>query len=433
MAIETLEEAIEQINSLTTQLSTLGVTVGSLAADQSNLEKSVTSLISNNTAVIIREIQSQLAMLQKSYGSIANTYYNLFYNPIPMDVTLHIYDDETGELKTVTVANRAKAATANLTYYGSPEGNVEAPLGAVLLNTSDNTLWYKTTSSGNTGWIEALSTTSDIIYQMDALANRHDGSLLTELNASNITSGVLKASRGGTGVEEIVRKELIDPETELYSVIKEGIVKVVVDDDGKQYLVVAEPSIDFMSSSALAGMIYYVPRETAPVGSLTCNGAYYSSELYSDLYDALTLKVNGERITCPFGEEYRTSPTTGKTVLYFAVPNLAGLIIRGWCNTGDTYETEGDRTIGHIQKDGVPNITAEWSQEVTGAEANFKGAVEIATDEGKMIQVDGHTSAPAGSYDYLIKFNAAKCSSVYTDNLPEVRVRNMALLPVIKY
>lgn len=430
MSITSLEDAEQYINNLTNAVNELKNTVSTMSTDKVSLEQQVASLIENNTSVIIREIQSQLAMLQKCYGSIANTYYNMFYNPVPMDISLQLYD-ENGEYKTITVPNRAKMSTANLTYYGSPEGQVEASLGALCLDTQNLILYYKTTTSGTDGWVVILSA-----HNWEAGYNYvepgGDGSTLRDLNVSNVATGVLRAEYGGTGVKQIERKEQIDADN--YTTIVKGIVKVVVDEvTGRQQLVIAEPGVDYMASSTLAGSVMYVPRETAIAGTLTCNGAYYNSEVYTDLYDALTLLPNGTRIKCPFGEEYRANPTTGKTTLYFAVPNLLGLVIRGWGNSGETYETEPDRTIGHVQKDGIPNIWAEWSQEVTGAEANFKGAVEIATEDGKYLQVDGHTSAPAGSYDYLIKFNAATISDCYVDNLPEVRVRNMALLPVIKY
>ena len=43
---------------------------------------------SDNISVRLDQIQAQLAKLQESYGDIARTYYNIFYNPEPMDITL---------------------------------------------------------------------------------------------------------------------------------------------------------------------------------------------------------------------------------------------------------------------------------------------------------------------------------------------------------
>ena len=71
--------------------------------------------------------------------------------------------------------------------------------------------------------------------------------------------------------------------------------------------------------------------------------------------------------------------------------------------------------------------------EITGGEDNFSGSVSIALDEdGNYKQVDGKSSAPSGSYDYLIDFDASASSEKYTD-VDEIRVKNIALIPAIKY
>ena len=76
----------------------------------------------------LKQIQSQLAALETSYANMTRTYYNMFYNNTPMDITLQIYDED-GALKTITVPNRAKASTSTLTYAGSPLGVLQAALG----------------------------------------------------------------------------------------------------------------------------------------------------------------------------------------------------------------------------------------------------------------------------------------------------------------
>ena len=56
---------------------------------------------------------------------------------------------------------------------------------------------------------------------------------------------------------------------------------------------------------------------------------------------------------------------------------------------------------------------------------------------GNYKQVDGKSSAPSGSYDYLIQMNPQDyneaCAAIYQDDLEEVRVKNIAMVPAIKF
>ena len=80
--------------------------------------------MADDTIKRLEQIQSQLASLQESYGDIARTYYNIFYNPTPMDVTLTLYDN-SGELVEITVPNRAKDASDKIyKSEGTPNGSL---------------------------------------------------------------------------------------------------------------------------------------------------------------------------------------------------------------------------------------------------------------------------------------------------------------------
>ena len=364
----------------------------------------------------LKQIQSQLALLETSYANMTRTYYNMFYNNTPMDITLEIYNED-GALQKITVPNVAKATAISLTYNGSPEGVLEASLGAVVLDKVNKELWYKAEQNGTSGWYKLYST-KNLEDGIDFLTPNGSGELLTDLNANNITFGVLKVENGGTGVSSL-----------------DGIVKAVPEKeiDGvtvPAHFEAAEAGLDFLDTSNLAGMIVYFPIDQVPAGYLVCNGDMYNAKTYSVLYDYMS---KGGTIPCPYGEEDRNGVT------YFATPNLTGPFVRGWTGAYElpagqiNYDTE-ERTVGSIQNDGIPNIKGNWSMEITGAEQNFDGSVFIELDaDGKYRQVDGKTTAPSGSYDYLVGFDASKSSDKYVDGLDEVRVKNIALVPAIKY
>lgn len=353
----------------------------------------------------LKQIQTQLAVLETSYANMTRTYYDMFYNNTPMDITLQIYD-ESGVLKTITVPNRAKSSTSTLTYPGSPEGVLDASLGALVINTVDNSLWYKTSQNGSDGWIKLANENA---LSDEYLKKNGNGELLTNLNASHIEGGTLEVAFGGTGVSD----------TNLSGILK--MVPQSLNSDGvvsKAHIEIAESGTDYLDTATLAGMIVFFPVGHVQAGYLICNGDMYNKKTYANLYNYLT---NDGAMECPYGE----------TDDEFAVPLIDNVFIRGITNTSD-------REIGSLQEDGVPNFYGTFSMEITGGEKNFTGAIQVVRDEdGNYKQVDGKSSAPAGSYDYLIELNPQKynetCQRIYQDNLDEVRVKNIALVPAIKY
>lgn len=357
------------------------------------------------TANLLKQIQAQLAVLETSYANMTRTYYDMFYNSTPMDITLQIYDED-GALKTITVPNRAKSSTTTQTYAGSPAGVLEGTLGALVINTVDNTLWYKTIQNGTDGWYQLANYNA---LSDEYLKRNGNGELLTNLNATSIDNGRLEVAFGGTGSDDVTLS---------------GILKMIpqsTDSSGnvtKAHIEIAESGVDYLDTATLAGMVVFFPVEHVQAGYLVCNGDMYSKTTYSALYKYLT---NDGAVACPYGE------TDDK----FAVPTMDNLFIR--CTTD--FE---NREVGSEQEDGIPNYKGTLSMEITGGEANFTGAIKIVLDsDGNYKQVDGKSSAPSGSYDYLIELNPQEyndiCARVYKDDLEEVRVKNIALVPAIKY
>ena len=405
---------------------------------------------SDNISVRLDQIQAQLAKLQESYGDIARTYYNIFYNPEPMDITLSLYDNN-GELVEITVPNRAKDSSDKIyKSSGTPNGSIAAPLGALCFDEVNYKLYFKTMVNGSTteGWVEVLSVSNFTANKDYIPFVGGDGSNLSGINVNKVGSGILPVKFGGTGTDEL-------------SGILKG-VPPVKDDVGEVlvpgYVTTAIPGIDYTSLTTFTGIICFAPITFAPEGFLICDGAAYRTDYYYDLYELMTRRyaATGEVYYDKFplrdGDESLTvEQCTDETksffyrdwdpeyeeanVTYFRVPNLMGYFPRFWSPVStNTVDSEPERTILSVQMDKIPNVIGNWVQEITGIpEQYFNGAIAIVKQDGKPIQIDGKTSAPGGYYDYLINFDASRCSSVYNNDATEVLVKNVALLPIIKY
>lgn len=97
------------------------------------------------------QIATLLAQLQTNYSNIANSYYDIFYNTVPMDVNLQLYDDQ-GNLQKYLIPNRAKDFRYMRNGQGSPEGAVSAPIGTVYQDTLNGDLYIKQIGDSFVGW-----------------------------------------------------------------------------------------------------------------------------------------------------------------------------------------------------------------------------------------------------------------------------------------
>ena len=195
----------------------------------------------------LKQIQSQLAALETSYANMTRTYYNMFYNNTPMDITLQIYDED-GALKTITVPNRAKASTSTLTYAGSPLGVLQAALGTLVIDTTTGELLYESLANDVDGWVRLANHNA---LSDEYLKKNGNGELLTNLNADSVTQGQLEVAIGGTGVSGTK------------AINMSGMLKMVpqtTDTSGvvnNAHLEIAEVGVDYLDSATLAGMIVF--------------------------------------------------------------------------------------------------------------------------------------------------------------------------------
>lgn len=195
--------------------------------------------------VELTDVVEAISRLQLNYTSLVKQFYDIFFNPTPMYVTLTFRDKE-GEEVEVTIPNRAKdqkyvtngegSPIANLiasdkgTLYqdvtngevyikygsnadewtllisknelnsiirqvqGSPEGSEVAPLGVLCVDTQNGWLYMKRTSTGNTGWVRIDSYATSKITEVFTF-NKETNSIL--LNGTCENKAVLSIYEDG--------------------------------------------------------------------------------------------------------------------------------------------------------------------------------------------------------------------------------------------
>lgn len=113
-------------------------------------------MVDKITVPTFAQIEEMLTKLATNYSNLAITYYDVFYNPTPMDVTLQMFDD-SGVPHDYTIPNRAKDKANILSGEGSPQGNVEATKGAIYQDLLNGSLYIKLTQEGTIGWTEFVT------------------------------------------------------------------------------------------------------------------------------------------------------------------------------------------------------------------------------------------------------------------------------------
>lgn len=111
--------------------------------------------------ITLTELIDMLSELFTNMNNLDKTYYDMFYNPNPLDITLERYDED-GVLQKVVLPNRAKDKDAIITGSGDPEGVIPASIGKLYIDTVNSYLYYKTqgtaTAPTATGWMLIFTT-----------------------------------------------------------------------------------------------------------------------------------------------------------------------------------------------------------------------------------------------------------------------------------
>ena len=365
----------------------------------------------------MEEVAYLLNILFTNMNNLDRVYYDMFINPEPMDITLERYDD-TGTLTTVVLPNRAKDRVPAYSGSGNPNGNQVATVGALYIDISSKSLYYKGTGSDAYGWILAWSS-ANLVEGTDFLSPSGDGSQLTNLNAGSITGGTLAVARGGTGANSIT-----------------GLVK----GNGAEPFTAAADGIDYLGPASFTGLIAFFPVASVPAGWLYCDGAAYSRTTYKNLFDVIG-----------------TTYGTGDNVTTFNIPDLRGYFIRGW-DSVRTFNMEEAGNVGNHSHTlsgetgaGTPHSHTRGTMEITGdiynSTVNNVGSASGAFTREAYLS---GTYESAGGVGNHFNFAASRSwtgstsvESTHTHSLEGViaestgsgenTVRNMALVPVIKY
>ena len=181
------------------------------------------------------QIARILSQLSTNYTNLFVDYYNIFYNPTPLDVNLKYYT-QTGDLKTVTIPNRAKDRSYILNGNGSPEGRVSGKAGVIYQDLTNGELYIKQVSSPEmNGWEKAI-TTSDLANTITKGAGNPEGVVVRErgsLYVDTISSSlyIKTTTTGNNGWLLVSANTTILAKTDLSNLTSEGetVVKTLAD------------------------------------------------------------------------------------------------------------------------------------------------------------------------------------------------------------
>ena len=356
-----------------------------------------------NNIRTLEDLTNVVSQLYFNLNNIERLYYDMFINPIPMTLKLERYD-ENGQLGTIYLDNRAKDRQNALTGAGNPNGVQVARTGSLYIDTQTSTLYYKSTGTDAYGWITVWSA-QNFKGGQQYLSPTGNGSQLVQLDASNVSFGTLSVQNGGTGVQSLT-----------------GIVKA----SGSNPFTAAIDGVDYMGVDSMTGLVCYYPVNYIPSGWLRCDGAEYSRSTYSKLFNKIG-------VTYGAGD--------GSTT--FNVPNLMDLFIRGW---------NGTRPFNSVQQDQVGTHNHNFSgttETSSGTPTNSTiskiwGAVDTTTT-GDFYLADYFNSVVGGGKSTMryVTIGLRSSGTPHTHSFSgatevnaedqETRVKNMALVPIIKY
>jgi len=160
-----------------------------------------------------------------------------------------------------------------------------------------------------------------------------------------------------------------------------------------------------------AGSIFSFASTTVPSGYLECNGAAVSRSTYATLFAT---------ISTTFG--------SGDGSSTFNLPDLRGQFVRGWANNASNTGDDG-RSFASSQAD--QNKTHGHTASVTDPGHKHVTKGHGTQDDGGS-NVTGSTSGGSSSTS-MNDANTGITVSVASDGGAEVRVKNIALMYVIKF
>ena len=168
-----------------------------------------------------------------------------------------------------------------------------------------------------------------------------------------------------------------------------------------------------------AGSVFTFATTTVPSGYLECNGAAVSRSTYASLFSSIS-----------------TTWGVGDGSSTFNLPDLRGQFVRGWDNSagvdsGRSFaSSQSDQNKEHNHTASTTSLTGGIRKisEGFGAGGSATGVFTKTSDGNNSITGSSSTS-PVGGVD----FDGSHTHTIANDGGTEVRVKNYALMYVIKF
>lgn len=235
--------------------------------------------------------------------NITDKFYDIFFNPEPMDVTFEQYNDDN-KLVEVTIPNRAKDLKNIKTGSRAPEGQVSAEVGTLYINSSVPQLYIKVEGTNENGWVAIPNQEETISIIRNYL--EVNGYATEEYVNNSIGNGTVIFTQGGVQKGTITMNQDGDATIEFEAPSESG--GVVVDQtynptstNPQSGYAVAE-ALDTISDEQVVSALGYTPYDssnpdnfisTIPEATTTTKGIVKYDNASLVLNENEQLKANG--------------------------------------------------------------------------------------------------------------------------------------------
>ena len=235
--------------------------------------------------------------------NITDKFYDIFFNPEPMDVTFEQYNDDN-KLIEVTIPNRAKDLKNIKVGSRNPEGQVSAEVGTLYINSSVPQLYIKVEGTNENGWVAIPNQEETISIIRNYL--EVNGYATEEYVNNSIGNGTIIFTQGGVQKGTIAMNQNGDATIEFEAPSESG--GVVVDQtynptstNPQSGYAVAE-ALDTISDEQIVSALGYTPYDssnpdnfisTIPEATATTKGIVKYDNASLILNENEQLKANG--------------------------------------------------------------------------------------------------------------------------------------------
>jgi hypothetical protein len=196
--------------------------------------------------------------------NITDKFYDIFFNPEPMDVTFEQYNDDN-KLVEVTIPNRAKDLKNIRVGNKAPEGQVSAEVGTLYINSSVPQLYIKVEGTNENGWVAIPNQEETISIIRNYL--EVNGYATEEYVNNSIGNGTIIFTQGGVQKGTITMNQDGDATIEFEAPSESG--GVVVDQtynptstNPQSGYAVAE-ALDTISDEQVVSALGYTPYDSS--------------------------------------------------------------------------------------------------------------------------------------------------------------------------